>query len=146
MYNEGRFSDHKFGSRLFVPLKGDQIRLDTKDLDWNSDTLKVELQNLINDFYARDISRKIHATFAVKRANNTLSRPSIPYGYRWNEDHSNIVPDEETADVVRMIFNLRLEGYGQTAIANKLNEDGIKTHYAMKGRDDKKWCRLLKFW
>ena len=114
-------------------------RLDTKDLDWNSDTLKVELQNLINDFYARDISRKIHAAFAVMKENKTFSRITIPYGYRWNEDHSNIVPDEETADVVRRIFNLKLEGYGQSAIANKLNEDGIKTFHAMKGQEDKIW-------
>ena len=120
----------------FVSVKE---RLDTKDLDWNSDTLKVELQNLINDFYARDISRKIHAAYKIQKENKTFSWRNIPFGYKWNADHSNIVPDEETAGIVRMIFRWRLEGHGVQVIARMLNEKGIKSSFARKRGEDRVW-------
>jgi len=113
-------------------------RFDTYNFDWNSDSLKIELQNLINDLYARDISKKIHAAYKVQKENKTFSWRSIPYGYMRNEDHTGIVPDSETSETVKLMFKLRLEGFGAYEIANILNKEGYRTASTINGKF-KKW-------
>ena len=46
----------------------------------------------------------------------------IPYGYKWDESRSNIVPDERTAGYVRNIFQWKLDGLSVTAILDRLEE------------------------
>lgn len=85
--------------------------------------LIVPLKNLVNDIYARDISRKIRSGLAVKRKKGEFSGCMAPYGYLKSEhDGGRLVIDEDTAPVVRNIFKWTLEGAGCTGIAKKLNE------------------------
>ena len=108
------------------------------------DTLKSEnelmaFKNIFNDWYARDTSKKIRAVFKAKgQSGKPLSYPI--YGYKRSETDKNLwVIDDETAEVVRKIFRLCIDGYGPAQIARILTEEGIPTPtaYALsQGRDN----------
>lgn len=86
----------------------------------------VPFKNLINDEYCRDISNKIKAVLNVKMKKGEYVGSYAPYGYiKDPDDVHHLIIDEEAAKVVRMIYELTLNGYGRTAIAKKLNELGI---------------------
>lgn len=97
-------------------------QLDTLKVGDISDSLMVSLQNLINDFYSKDISRKVETALAIQMREGTLRWRSVPYGYRRNEDRTNIVPDDERADFVKQMFEWAAEGVSQSEIVNRLNE------------------------
>jgi len=85
-------------------------------------------KNLFNDFYAKDTSRKIRAVkkAQAERGERLGTRP--PYGYKKSEDNpKQIVPDEQTANVVRHIFQLCAEGRGPSQIAKQLKAEQILT-------------------
>jgi DNA invertase Pin-like site-specific DNA recombinase len=84
----------------------------------------VPLKNLIHDVYARDISKKIKSGLAVKRSRGEFTGCVAAYGYQ-KADNSRLVIDEETAPVVRNIFQWAAEGMGDVRIAQRLNELGI---------------------
>lgn len=86
----------------------------------------VPFKNLINDEYCRDISNKIKAVLNVKMKKGEYVGAFAPYGYLKDpEDMHHLIIDEDAAKVVKLIFELTLNGYGRTAIAKKLNELGI---------------------
>jgi DNA invertase Pin-like site-specific DNA recombinase len=69
------------------------------------------LLNIMNDFYARDTSRKIKAIFRSRMANGKRVSPSVPYGYlRDPEDKQHLIIDPEPAAVVRRIFQMVIDG------------------------------------
>lgn len=84
-------------------------------------------RNLMNEWYARDISKKRKLTNIVKgNAGEPLSPP--PYGYMKDPDNAKRwIVDPEPAAVVRRIFNMTLSGYGTEQIAAALDNDGILT-------------------
>lgn len=82
--------------------------------------------NIMNEWYARDSSRKIRAIFKARMQEGKRVSPSIPYGYlRDPEDKQHLIVDEEPAAVVRRIFQMVIEGYGVYAIADALTADRI---------------------
>lgn len=86
----------------------------------------VPFKNLINDEYCRDISNKIKAVLNVKMKKGEYVGAYAPYGYLKDpEDIHHLIIDEEAAKVVKLIYELTLNGLGRTAIAKKLNELGI---------------------
>ena len=97
-------------------------RFDTLRTDGTNESLMVPLQSLINDLYSKDISRKVEAALHTQMEEGEFKWRQIPYGYKWNEDHSNIIPDEETAHFVRDIFRWFAEGVSKKKIAEKLDE------------------------
>lgn len=129
----------KIFPRLDVRFISVKERFDTFQTDGSADSLMIPLQSLINDLYAKDISRKIHAAYKVQKEEKTFSWRNIPYGYMWNEDHTKIVPEEETAAIVRQIFEWRLEGIGVHRISVMLNERGIQSSFARKRGEDHIW-------
>ena len=97
----------------------------------------IPFRNLMNEFYARDISKKRKATNFVKgNMGISLSRP--PYGYMYDpNDPKRWVIDEEPAEVVRRIYNMYLNGQGIEQIAAEISKDGILTpvcYLASKGQ------------
>ena len=54
-----------------------------------NDDLMVKLQNLINHVYAMDISRKVESALRTQREEGRYNWHHIPYGYKWNADHTN---------------------------------------------------------
>ena len=129
----------KIFPRLGVRFISVKENLDTATAEDNGDTLLIKLQSLINDLYSKDISRKIHAVYKVQKEEKSFSWRCIPYGYMWNEEHTKIIPEEETAAVVKKIFEWRLEGKGYCKIADMLNEMGVPTARARKKGEDRIW-------
>lgn len=99
----------------------------------NVDTLRSEnemmvFKNVFNDWYARDCSKKIKAVFKAKGQSGKPLTTIPPYGYKKSEADKTVWEiDEESAEVVRRIFQLCIDGYGPTQIARKLSEDKVLT-------------------
>ena len=83
-------------------------------------------RNIMNEFYARDTSRKIRSVFKSKGMSGKHLTGTVIYGYLWDEKREHWLVDEEAAEVVRRIFSLTLEGYGPYQIACKLSADRME--------------------
>mgnify|MGYP000643552380 FL=1 len=83
-------------------------------------------RNIMNEFYARDTSRKIRSVFKSKGMSGKHLTGTVIYGYLWDEKREHWLVDEKAAEVVRRIFALTLEGYGPYQIACKLSADRIE--------------------
>ena len=88
--------------------------------------LMMPLKNIVNEFYAKDISKKVSTAHRRKWTTDEYMCGFAPYGYLKSKTEKNrIVVDEATAENVRLIYKLFLEGKGYTPIAKYLNEQGI---------------------
>lgn len=73
----------------------------------------LPFRDVINEYYAKDISKKIKSTFKAKGESGKHVASSPPYGYlKDSGDKNQWVIDEEAAPIVRRIFRMTLEGYG----------------------------------
>lgn len=91
-------------------------------------------RNIINEWYAKDTSKKIRAVKRSKGMAGEHIGSHPPYGYMKNpENKKEWIVDEEAAEVVREIFQLCVGGYGPTQIAHILTERKIlcPTYYAL---------------
>ena len=83
-------------------------------------------RNIMNEWYARDTSRKIQSTFRSKGESGKHTASTPPYGYIKDEkDKDKWVVDEKAAEIVRRIFNLTMDGAGPYKIAKILEADKI---------------------
>ena len=82
-------------------------------------------RNIMNEYYARDTSRKIRSTFQSKGKSGKHLTGTVIYGYLWNEARDQWLLDPEAADVVKRIFAMTIEGYGPYQIASKLKEEKV---------------------
>lgn len=125
-----RLGRNKTYTALFIDfLKKNNINVHsvTENLDTNNenDDLIIGFKGLFNDMYARDISRKVRAGMDQKLKNGLIITP--PMGYFKDKNTKQIVIVNEQADIIRLIFQMYLGGYGFKAIAKHLNEKGIKS-------------------
>jgi len=119
----------KYIERLFPALGVRFIavndHIDSKEENGRDDIV-VPFKNLMNNAYCRDISIKIRSHLEVKRKNGEYTGAFTPYGYKKDEnDRNRLVPDPYAAGVVKDIFRMKLHGMSQTAIADRLNRQGI---------------------
>lgn len=97
---------------------------DTADISAGGD-LGVSLKNVINDIYAKDISRKASSVLKAKRLRGEYIGNYAPYGYIKSPENKNqLIIDPDVAPIVIEIFQMRASGMGIERIANKLNELG----------------------
>ena len=83
-------------------------------------------RNIMNEWYARDTSRKIQSTFRSKGESGKHTASTPPYGYIKDEkDKDKWVVDEKAAEIVRRIFNLTMQGNGPYRIAKILEAEKI---------------------
>ncbi len=91
-----------------------------------SDDLIIPFKNLINEAYCRDISVKVRTQLEIKRKSGQYIGAFAVYGYMKDETNKNhLVVDEYAADVVRDIFQWKLDGMSPQDIAVRLNQNGI---------------------
>ena len=111
-----------FGVRFIAVTDGyDSLRASASE-----DGFVVPLKNLINEAYAKDISKKISSTYESMYKAGLYPCCTVPYGYLKDpDDKRNMLVDENVRDVVVRIFNERLSGVSMCQIARNLNEDGI---------------------
>ena len=100
---------------------------DSVDSNIGSDDF-TPFRNIINEWYAKDTSKKVRAVKKAKGLAGERTNPHTPYGYVKNPDNpKEWLVDEEAAKVVREIFNLCIQGNGPTQIAHILTERKILT-------------------
>lgn len=105
----------------FIAIKENYDNFDT---DGSNESLMIPLQNMINVLYSKDISRKVSTALKAQMEQGTFQKRNLPYGYRWNEEHTNMVIDEETASYVRLIFQRKIEGCSMPMILDELDRLG----------------------
>ena len=107
----------------------------------NVDTLKntgtemMPFNNIFNEWYAAQTSKKIRAVWKSKAEKGERISQTVPHGYKKSEDNpKQWIIDEPAAKVVRYIFQLCIEGLGPTQIAHRLEDEKIlcPTAYAMQ--------------
>jgi DNA invertase Pin-like site-specific DNA recombinase len=87
------------------------------------EALVIPLKNLMNEVYAKDISKKVRSQYEMKRKKGEFCGCFAPYGYI--KESSCLVVDDVAAEVVQRIFALVIDGHSDKAIADTLNDDGI---------------------
>ena len=85
----------------------------------------IGVRGLMNDYYARDISKKIRAGYRQKQREGIVVKP--PFGYRKDRNTNTIELHPEASETVRMVYSLYLQCHGQKEIARRLNALGRKT-------------------
>lgn len=95
------------------------------DIDTSEDMM-IDVKNMFNGFYPKDISKKVRSTFRTKQSNGQFIGAFASYGYVKSADnHNRLEIDEYAANIVRRIFAMYISGMGQLTIAKILNEEGI---------------------
>ncbi len=95
--------------------------------------LMMPIKNLLNEQYARDISKKVHAAMRTKQEAGQFIGAFASYGYQKSpKDKNQLVIDPYAAEIVRKIFDMYGEGYGKNSIARWLNEQKILCPSAYK--------------
>ena len=107
------------------------------DSDNQQDSDFTPFLNIINEWYAKDTSKKIRAVFKAKGESGKPLCTNPPYGYvKDTEDKHHWIVEETAADVVRRIFKLCMDGYGPSQIAGILEKDKVlvpSAHYKSLG-------------
>ena len=96
------------------------------DSDNPTDNDFTPFLNIMNEWYAKDTSKKIKTVFKARMRDGKRVSGAVPYGYyRKPDDKQTLYVDEVSASVVRRIFQLACDGMGATAIAETLSNDKV---------------------
>ena len=84
-------------------------------------------RNIMNEWYARDTSKKIKSTFKAKGKSGKHVASTTPYGYlKSPDDHNQWIVDDEAAKIVRRIFSMTMAGCGPYQIAQTLEAEKVE--------------------
>ncbi len=125
-----RLDRHRTQTALFIDyLRQQQVRVisvtEGVDTFCEEDDLMIGVRGLMNDYYAKDIGKKIRAGYRQKQKDGLVITP--PFGY-WKDRNTNqVLVQPEAAETVQLIYALYLQGCGQKEIARRLNSLGRKT-------------------
>ena len=126
-------------------------RYDSAEGVSSNKALELALKNLVNDMYAKDISRKIYSTKRRNMNDGKYVGREAPYGYKIDSksDNRSLVIDEEAAEVVREIYRRAGAGYSYRDIVVYLNLEGYsvpgeykKTGSIIDRSDNRKGWRI----
>lgn len=94
----------------------------------NSDDLLFPIKNVVNEMYARDVSKKTKAAKKAKARDGQFIGSKAPFGYKIDpNDHHHLIVDEPAAQVVKRIFRLASEGVGYNKMAKIFREEKVLT-------------------
>lgn len=130
-----RLGRHRTQTALFIDyLREHDVRVlsATENIDTfnENDDLIIGFKGLVNDFYARDGSRRVRTGYRQKQKEGIVTIP--PFGYFKDKNTKKVVVVEEAAETVRLIFSAYVGGSGMKAIARTLNEQMRKTPALMQ--------------
>jgi len=100
-------------------------------------------RNIINEWQARDTSRKIKAIFGARTANGNHVTGALPYGYIHDpNDRQKWILDEAAAPIVKRLFLGIIAGKSRTQLSNELEAEGVlnpSSHWANIGAGMRKF-------
>ena len=92
----------------------------------NSNNDMIQFKTLINDWYSKDISRKVKSGVWARKEQGLYVAAKAPYGYMKDENNKNhLIVNKEEATIVKKIFQMYNSGYTMGQIAEKLKNDKI---------------------
>lgn len=130
-----RLGRHRTQTALFIDyLREHDVRVlsATENIDTfnENDDLIIGFKGLVNDFYARDGSRRVRTGYRQKQKEGIVTIP--PFGYFKDKNTKKVGVVEESAETVRLIFSAYVGGSGMKAIARTLNKQRRKTPALMQ--------------
>lgn len=135
MYTEIRFPE--MGVRFIAVNDG--VDSEREDNDF------TPFRNIINEWYAKDTSKKVRAVLKAKGNSGKHLTNCPPYGYyKEGDDKQKWYVDEQAAKVVKEIYSLCIKGFGPTQIARMLTERGTDSPIVWKKKHGVKY-QLEKF-
>lgn len=125
-----RLGRHRTQTALFIDhLRENNVKVisvtEGIDTDNENDDLLIGFKQIINDFYAKDIGKKVRT--GIRQKQKTGLVVNLPMGYYKDRNTGEVLIDEIAAGIVREIFEKYISGYGLTTIARELNARGIKS-------------------
>ena len=100
----------------------------------------MAFKSVINEYYAKDISKKVKAGYRTRALNGEFTAPHAPYGYKRNpENKYQLIPDENTAGNVKRMFQMAADGLSPFKIAKSLSQENILTPRAYTAKQHGKY-------
>lgn len=116
---------------------------DSDDYKGSTAGMEVVMKYIVYSYYSRDLSQKIKTVMSTRKSKGEFVASQAPYGYMKDPDvKRKIIPNPDTAPVVRKIFDLALEGKTPAEIAVVLNDYKLETpsaYYMRMNPDSKKF-------
>lgn len=143
--------ESSYYAEQFFPENGIRYLTLADNFDTEQDNIMAPFQFAMNEVYLRDGSKKVRDALRSKRENGQYCA-CPPFGYRKpDRDKSRLIPDENTAPIVRRIFEMAAAGESSRTIAMSLNADGVipPLKYRVLYRDvfsDKGASRMSDLW
>ncbi|MBR1529004.1 MAG: recombinase family protein [Oscillospiraceae bacterium] len=131
-----RFRRNYIEVRAYVEeFKENDVRFiaadDNYDSTVNGDDLMFPMKNVINEMYAREVSKKTKAAKKAKARSGQFMGSKPPFGYRLDpNDRHHLIVDEPAAETVRKIFRLSAEGIGYNKMAKMFRAEHVLTPIA----------------
>ena len=141
----GDYLEHIFPF-MGIRFKSVNDHYDSDRLHGNTAGMDVAFQNLIYDYYSKDLSKKVKSAMRAKQRSGSYIT-ACTYGYKVlpNNKHKMVI-DPEAASVVRRIFEEAIAGKSTNEIARGLNADGIPTPQVYKGIKRKAGNAKIPLW
>ena len=125
-----RLGRHRTQTELFIDhLRQNKVKVisvtENIDTDNENDDLLIGFKQIFNDFYAKDISRKVRAGLRQKQKSGLVVH--LPMGYFKDKNTGEVKVDENAAEIIQSIFQMYINGHGLTTIAKILNEKEVRS-------------------
>ena len=107
--------------------------------DGNNNADFIPIRNVFNEYYSKDISRKVISAKRASAKQGNFLGGYAPYGYKHDpNDKHKLIVDDYAAGIVKRIFERRRRGYSYQMIADELNDEGVLNprdyYYYCKGK------------
>ena len=125
-----RLGRHRTRTALFIDyLRENNVKVYsvTEGIESSNenDDMIIGFKQLVNDFYAKDIGKKVRT--GIRQKQKTGMTVNLPMGYYKDRNTGEVLVDETAAAIVREIFEKFFAGYGLSTIAKDFNRRGIKS-------------------
>lgn len=116
-----------FYTEMLFPEKGVRFIAVNNNIDSDNPTENefTPFLNIMNEWYARDTSKKIKAIFRNRMEHGQRVSGAVPYGYTMNPEDKSFLVDPEAAEVVKRIFAMAADGKPIRTIADTLTAEKI---------------------
>ena len=95
-------------------------------VDTNIENDITPFRNILNEMYSRDVSKKVHSSYLTKAKSGKFTGCLAPFGYKKDPlDKNRLIVDEDTAWIIRKIYDYARNGSGPNRIRRRLEDEEI---------------------
>ena len=135
VYQLDRFARNRYDSAIYKSkLKKNGVRVLSAKENITDDASGILIEGVLEsmaEYYSAELAQKIKRGIAISASKCKFFGGSVPLGYKVDAE-KNIIIDDDTAPVVKRMFQMLANGYNYVQIGNYLNEHGIKTSHGAK--------------